>query len=83
MWGQATGMTWGSREWVLLVVALDRFAASLVARCEHELTRADPVRAAQLRHQRDQALRLEIATAGAAARAAREAETATGTGARA
>lgn len=55
--------------WLTMIDALDRFAGSLVARYEHEITRAGAAELPRLRRQVEQARRLEATTAAAAAAA--------------
>lgn len=59
----------GQPGWLSMIEALDGFAGSLVARYEHQLTRANAVEVPRLRRQIEQARRLEATTAAAAAAA--------------
>ena len=55
--------------WLTMIEALDGFASSLVARYEHEMTRAAAEEVPRLRRQAVMARRLEATTAAAAAAA--------------
>ena len=55
--------------WLTIIEALDVFAGALVARYEHQLTRAGADEVPRLRRQVQQARRLEATTAAAAAAA--------------
>lgn len=57
--------------WLTLVEALDKFAAAMVARLEHQLTGATAEDLARLRRQLTAARRLEATTSAAAMQARR------------